>query len=459
MRSLQPFQGHTSSRPQQSGQALLLGLMLLAVCVALLLMLARTGTQLSVRERLVGAADASAYSAAVWRARVLNSLAYSNRTIVAQEVAIAQAVTLAAWARYFETLAGSAELLASAYPPAAAVLAYAGQAASLGADLSDQAMRLEVGARGGAGPGLAAMLETGQVLLLRSANNFGLSAVANEVAQAYDRRFSAFTLTDQGHFAGFVRRQTGDVDRARFRDVVTASLDGFTGGDRDRDLRLPLPSGCVGRSSDLDRWTLWFRKRGSTGLSDDLQTWQAVDAASIHDSRGRGLLGLGRCRDLEALPVGWGAAGGSSRSDGGQGSVGIPTHSAAATVNPEATALALLDQGAAGRTGAYRGLATIHDLADRDSPYPVTRVAVLARAEREPSKADRSVVRIFPTGQPDAAFVPLQQMWALAAAEVYFRPPPPSQRIEYASLYSPFWQVRLVEVTPAEREEAQRHAR
>jgi hypothetical protein len=190
-----------------------------------------------------------------------------------------------------------------------------------------------------------------------------------------------------------------------------------------------------------------------------LQTWQAVDTGSIHDSRGRGFLGLGRCRDLEALPIGWGAADASSRSGGGDEGARIPIHSAATTVNPDATALARLDQGSAGRVGAYRGLSTIHDLADRESPYPVTRVAVLARAERDPSVADRSAVRIFPTGQPDSASVPLQRMWALAAAEVYFRPPPPSERIEYASLYSPFWQVRLVEAAPVEREEAQRHVR
>jgi hypothetical protein len=49
-------------------------------------------------------------------------------------------------------------------------------------------------------------------------------------------------------------------------------------------------------------------------------------------------------------------------------------------------------------------------------------------------------------------------MWALATAEVFFRPPPSSRRIEYASLYSPFWQARLAETTASEREEARRHA-
>jgi len=456
MTSSTQIQARCGPRARQSGQALLLGLMLLAVCAALLIMLARTGTQLSVRERLVGAADASAYSAAVWRARVLNSLAYANRTIVAQEVAIAQAVTLAAWARYFETLAGRAELLASVYPPAAAVLSALGQSAAVGADLSDQAMRIEVAARGAPQVGLAAMLETSQILLLRSANNFGLSAVANEVAQAHDRRFSAFALADHGHFAGFVRRQTGEADHARFREVVLASLDGFTGSDRDRDIRLPLPSSCVGRSTSLDKWTLWYRKRGSTRLSDDLQSWEALDTGSIHDSRGRGFLGLGRCTEQEALPMGWGAA--QASADDSSGRASMSEASASSRTNPAASVMAQADRAASGGATLYRGLSIIHDLSDRKTLYPVSRLAVVARAERERSAASGSTVRIFSTMPSDRPDETPQRMWSLAAAEVFFRPPPASGRIEYASLYSPFWQARLAEITDSEREEARRHA-
>lgn len=442
---------------RESGQALLLGLMLLAVCAALLLMLVRTGTQLSLRERLVGAADASAYSAAVWRARVLNTLAYSNRAIIAQEVAIAQAVTLAAWARYFETLAGSAESLARVYPPAAAVISAIGSTASVAADLSDQTMVVEVTARGGVGVGLTAMLETTQIMLLRSANSFGLSAVANEVAQAHDRRFSAFALSDHGQFAGFVRRQTGESERSRLREVVVGSLDAFTGGERTRDIRLPLPSSCVGRSSNLDKWTLWYRKRGGTRLSDDLQSWEAVDTGSIHDSRGRGFLGMGRCTDRETLPLGWGAARASSDDfSGGPGMAGV---SASSEVNPAASAMAGSARSVSGASPSYRGLAVIHDLADRETPYPVSRVAVMARAEREIPRVASLRVDILPGEASERPTQPAQRVWALSAAEVFFRPPPPVTRTEYASLFSPFWQARLAETTTAEREEAQRHAR
>ena len=46
-------------------------------------------------------------------------------------------------------------------------------------------------------------------------------------------------------------------------------------------------------------------------------------------------------------------------------------------------------------------------------------------------------------------------MGAVSAAEVYFRRPPQAlQRTEFASLYSPYWQVRLSPVSPAWRQAA-----
>ena len=87
--------------------ALVLAVVLLfAGCLGLFFMFS-TGQLAATRQRLDNAADASAYSAALWRARVMNYHAYSNRAIVAQEVAIAQAVTLVSWARYFDQFTGN----------------------------------------------------------------------------------------------------------------------------------------------------------------------------------------------------------------------------------------------------------------------------------------------------------------------------------------------------------------
>ena len=65
------------------------------------------GQAYAARERLDTAADAAAWSAALWQARVLNFQAYANRAIVAQEAAIAQSVALASWSRHFAAFAGT----------------------------------------------------------------------------------------------------------------------------------------------------------------------------------------------------------------------------------------------------------------------------------------------------------------------------------------------------------------
>ena len=63
------------------------------------------GQIVAAKVRLVGAADAAAYSAAVWQARALNFQAYMNRGIVANEVATAQLVSLRSWSAYMNQVA------------------------------------------------------------------------------------------------------------------------------------------------------------------------------------------------------------------------------------------------------------------------------------------------------------------------------------------------------------------
>ena len=51
-------------------------------------------------------------------------------------------------------------------------------------------------------------------------------------------------------------------------------------------------------------------------------------------------------------------------------------------------------------------------------------------------------------------------LWALSAAEVYFRRPADAPaRVEYASLFNPYWQVRLAAPTAADRAAALVHVR
>lgn len=82
---------------RQSGQAIVLVMLLLLVGVLATLALLRTGILTSEKMQLQNAADATAYSISVLEARDLNYGAYMNRAMVANDVAIGQMVSLASW--------------------------------------------------------------------------------------------------------------------------------------------------------------------------------------------------------------------------------------------------------------------------------------------------------------------------------------------------------------------------
>jgi hypothetical protein len=86
----------------QRGQALVF-ITVTSVIVLLAMLATYNVGQLSYhRIKLQNTADAAAYSAAVVQARDLNFSAYMNRGVIANQVAVAQIVSLTGWARNFE---------------------------------------------------------------------------------------------------------------------------------------------------------------------------------------------------------------------------------------------------------------------------------------------------------------------------------------------------------------------
>ena len=452
---------------RQRGQALALALVLAVLGAAGLFHMFRTGQTLAHKTRLLNAADAAAFGAAVWRARVLNFNAYANRAIIAQEVAVAQALTLQSWSRHFAQFSRNASRMASVYPPLGAVFDTLAQTAEVARELAETTAAVEIRLRAAPGTGYKDLLQASQELLTLSAGVFGSSAVANEVARANDARFFAFALPDAGAFNAFTRRYASDPDRERLRDLVLRSLDEFTSGPRETDLVLwGLPSSCVLSISSPAAWFQMYRKRGGTTLAPGLDRWEAADTASMHDNRRRGLFGR-RCRRVEALPLGWGAA--EAALEGPQGR--IVARAGGVEVNPgalsfaereleDAAGLSTSEYVSVGMQGSYSGIARARELAyeNLDSRrFPRTRVAVLARAE--PSELFRNPGLERPAGRlrPAPAHAG-GRLWALSAAQVHFvRPPSAPPREEYASLYNPYWQARLAAPSLAERMAAEAH--
>jgi hypothetical protein len=90
----------------QHGQALVMSIIVLLVLCLGLVMLFDTGQVVTKKVQLTNAADAAAYSVAIEQARALNTAAYLNRAEVANQVAIAQIVTLQSYGIYTDSTAG-----------------------------------------------------------------------------------------------------------------------------------------------------------------------------------------------------------------------------------------------------------------------------------------------------------------------------------------------------------------
>ena len=86
--------------PGQRGHAVAFTLALLACLAVAALLVYDSGRLVAQKRRLFDAADSAALSAAMFEARVLNFEGYMNRAIVANQVAMAQSVSLRSWLDY-----------------------------------------------------------------------------------------------------------------------------------------------------------------------------------------------------------------------------------------------------------------------------------------------------------------------------------------------------------------------
>ncbi len=99
----------------QRGQALVFSLLFLGVVLLGLVFLYKAGRLTSEKMALQNAADAAAFSVSVVEARDLNFAAYTNRAMVANEVAIGQLVGLVSWANHIQSFSPFLRLYANAF--------------------------------------------------------------------------------------------------------------------------------------------------------------------------------------------------------------------------------------------------------------------------------------------------------------------------------------------------------
>ena len=470
---------------RQRGQALVLGIFLLLAGLAGTYFLFNTGQVITEKNRLVTTADAVAHGAGVMQARALNFDAYANRALVANEVLIAQMVSLSSWSQYVKTHAenlpwqfpeceipygyGAAYSAAFKFGPEYGFMCYlsvqyAGDYVAKAAEkvpmLMEKIVRLVELNKKIILAAQKALHGPGDGDAPASAFQLARAKVMQEVADANYRGDGSVTATAQSLTDGwpkFTRRYEGD-ERARFAEVARAAAysDPFV-RQRNWTAEAMVPPwwewvcAATGRKNSVKR-------RGGTELVN-YDEWKAEDTESYWEVRNVGRI-FKRCGRREH-PIGYGEQQ-AHPTDADQDESGAKLGGSPGT-NPTAHGYASSEQWT-----NYPGLPSFYDLSPDhlrgDAPDPRLKLQVKLTRQRDQlaTPEGRSAVRQAPDPEGARRNVTAYQsnlssgeLMASAAVEVWFERPHDSadntwgkkngKPSELPSLFNPYWQVRLID--------------
>jgi hypothetical protein len=475
---------------RQHGQALIYGMFVMIASLTGLFFLFNTGQLASEKTKLVNTADAVAYSAGILHARALNFDAYNNRALVANEVLVAQIVSLSSWSQYAAQHIEQVPLMfpECADPRLAAADAlfnfdpiYAGmcflltQPASPGVIASTKLIEKV--------PEVAREVMTlveGNKKAIQLAEAFlhadgNFQAMRMEVMQqvadrnyANDGSITIHTLAahhdEEDVLDQFVTKYKGE-DRTRLANVVSqaASTDKFV-KDRQWDSEATVPPPWEWKCL-LHRRKNSVKRRGGTELVG-LDEWKSEDTESFWQVRNAGGFFNTRCNSKEH-PI----AVGEQRAfpDGSEQDASNAKLGDSPTTNPRAHASA-----SSAEWTNYSGIPAFYDLAKEAQDSNDPRLTFSVRLSRAASAIRTSDGASNIHGSPHlnhfATNLASGVMSAMATSEVYFERPwfntgdysystgeasyvvtqnqaksnPFLKSRELGSLFNPYWQVRLV---------------
>jgi len=426
------------SRRRGKGQATILAM------AALLFLVAMTLASFNVSQlgygkiKTMNAADGAAYAAASTLARDMNFMAYTNRAMVANHVAVGQMVSLVSLSKELgmltEELATGSKVLGvlTSWLGVGEVLITLGNALKqVKTTVLDkvpnfvkpvvQAEDLIIRALQGSQVAMRA------ITILDAEENVRKTVRANDPAMRWDQTTAAGALSTAASlnaFIGYSSIQGNTASLDRFRQVTMESRDKFT---TDR------------------RWLLGGLSRGGTELRDNNRTWTGLDGAMLD-------------LFLFKLPIAWGGAQAGPDKAWRPGSYGGIKRQVA---DPAYATREKLP--------GYNGLRSYFDIGDRKRDDSKSQsgaiVVIVTKPVDAPDVKTQSSGRALDLNAPDN---PYRLPWSnssvmsIAASQVYFKRPVRSQEGtgpgvapllslnypngEYASLFSPYWQARLTDV-------------
>lgn len=376
---------------------------------AVIAVMFNTGQKVTERSQVANAADAAAYSGAVWTARHLNFIAYTNRAMIANHVAVGHFVSYVSWVRYINDSIEAIDRVTQWIPYVGQYVDLAEMIAAEVRDATEEAAEIAIPAIDAWNVNLrAAQAEAQASLAFRN-----LQSLMDQTGRTYDPHIrindgdalssmpaelqsllDAQLMTQSAAVPTFIQRYTSSRDGNSMQQLVNASLRG---------------------NSDLQRWiagergwrenllAVQLRKRGATSVSqnDSAADWRAEDQLQF---RTRGLFGWHRWQR-----IGDQVSRATAREFDSDYS-GVPSYYNVAG-SPQDASLRI----AAIATKSQTDVATA-DLLGMNTPAHPLAVAAVARVEfRRPR---------------GSAFASLGE-----------------RRHEYANLFNPFWEAKLAPVT------------
>ncbi|MEW8624462.1 MAG: Tad domain-containing protein [Candidatus Thiodiazotropha sp.] len=471
------------TRRKQKGQALPLGIALLVSSVLFALVLFNTGQTASEKSRLTNTADAAAYSGLIWQARALNFQAYTNRAMVANHVSIGQMVSLTSWTKYAYILARNIDYIGRWFPIVGAVTAAAKQFTNG----LDNVMVTIAEVFIPVVDNLNAVLSQSQRAIYL-ASFAATPAIVSEVVEKNDSRYnatSAYALIGMGENAvkwnNFATRYDDNESHLRNADVVNRSKDEFTQSRNFTGGRINLgvvkvwlkkegESRLVSEESSPDT-NYWFNNNNNNSGSNLEWEWKGKDTYSFHI---KVLKWDGW--DHDEVPLGWGSryVNGDFECDETEYENRWWWFGSGCTryLDENRRAEMLADGENEELDVNYEGIRAYYDLADLSQNNKDPRLALRIQVElpQDEVRTASKIEGVGSTSVPNStAGNGLGQgvfgtedrmagggMAAISSGELFFHPPddylPENRRGRYeiASLFSPYWEVRLAK-TPIQR--------
>jgi hypothetical protein len=388
------------------GQIAPVALFGILIASAVLVLMFNNGQRVTEKSLVANAADAAAYSGAVWTARHLNFMAYTNRAMIANHVAVGHFVSYVSWIRYINDSIDYIDRIAQWIPYVGEYVDYVQEVAQYVRDITDDYAEYAV-------PAMDAWndyFRAAQVEAQASLAVDHLDDLMQQTARMYD---PAIRINDPGDIGrmpselqtvletqvyeqletvpGFVQRYYAGEDRNSIHQLIDASLE---------------------VNEDMHRWivgergwrenliTKQIRKRGSTSNSQDRSgaDWNAKDELQI------------RSRSL----FGWK----SWQRVGDQASTASATEF----------------------DSDYSGVPSYYNVAGNPGDRSLRIVALATK--RQAAVTTANLLGMNPSNQPLAAAASAAVEFRLrqgGAFEAFA-----SRTHEYASLFNPFWDARLV---------------